>query len=409
MNTVEATPQIRPDVRAETGFVPRLESLRGFAALMVAGWHSFAVLDLSGWQGQGRDFLRFFFNGFAGVTVFFVLSGVVLGGSLARSRGPAGLRYLTFAIRRVLRIWPAYAVTGLFIAVMIRWVDAPMAYPSGVNAWFAGHWTQPVTAGLVLRHVFFLNQDFNPPSWTLRAEMLCSLALPAVYFVSLKLRGFGRGLILGVLMLLSGFDVFAGLHGAASWSLSLLCTWMFMFYLGLLLPEAGRRVMGAVKHSRGAWLIAPIAWLCLLASGLGAWRNVAAGVAAAVFVSALLYGPEWFAFKALDWPVARFYGRISYSFYLCHMISLFLIAKVALRVLPISQMMHFGLIMGAAFVAISTALATLLAWASNCWVERPAIALGRKICERINPKSETTANKSEIRNPESEVRKIVQT
>lgn len=396
MNTVEAMPQARPDVRAETGFVPRLESLRGFAALMVAGWHSFAVLDLAGWQGQGRDFLRFFFNGFAGVTVFFVLSGVVLGGSLLRSRGPAGLVYLTFAIRRVLRIWPAYAVTGLFIAAMILWVDAPMAYPSGVNPWFAGHWTQPVTARLVLRHVLFLNQDFNPPSWTLRAEMLCSLALPALFFASMKLRGIGRALILAVLMMLSGFDAFSNLRGAASWSLSLLCTWLFMFYLGMLLPEAGRYVMGAAKHRRGAWLIAPIAWLCLLFSGLGGWRNLSAGLAAAVFISALLYGPEWFAFKALDWPVARFYGRISYSFYLYHMISLFLIAKVALRAIPISQLIHFGLLTGAVFLAVSAALATLLAWGSNCWVERPAIGIGRRICRAIGPKSEVRSPKSAL-------------
>src|SRR5512138_3594575 len=75
-----------PSARTEasTGFLHRLESLRGIAALMVAGWHSSAVLVATGWSVGILAFLRVFFNGHAAVTLFFVLSGLVLGGSLSR-------------------------------------------------------------------------------------------------------------------------------------------------------------------------------------------------------------------------------------------------------------------------------------------------------------------------------------
>lgn len=407
MNAMEGSAGPAPETRAETSFVPRLESVRGFAAFMVAGWHSFAVLDLTGWQSYGREWVRFFFNGIAAVTLFFVLSGVVLGGSLARSRGPSWLVYLTFAVRRVLRIWPAYVVTGLFILVMVRWVDVRMAYPHGVDSWFAGHWSEPVTAQLVLRHLFFLNQSFNPPSWTLRAEMVCSLALPALFFMSRKAGGLGRGLIMAALMWVSARGLFPELSRGAHWSHSLLVTWIFAFYLGLLVPDLGRRFMGSIKNNRWAWLIAPAAWMALILVGGDDWAHVAEGVAGAIFISALLYGPEWSWFKVLDWPVARFYGRISYSFYLYHMISLYLVAKFAMRLVPVSSMIHFGLLTGAIFLAGSTAVATLLAWASNCWVEKPAISLGRRICGALNgkatPNTELRTPKSE-RNPEPEAR-----
>ena len=46
-------------------------------------------------------------NGRAAVTLFFVLSGFVLGLAIRRAEGSFVREYFRFAIRRIFRIWPA--------------------------------------------------------------------------------------------------------------------------------------------------------------------------------------------------------------------------------------------------------------------------------------------------------------
>jgi peptidoglycan/LPS O-acetylase OafA/YrhL len=96
-----------------------LETLRGLAALMVAVAHSFIALTFGGidqlwgrpvWSipiGQVDTFIASlilaFANGGAAVTIFFILSGVVLGLSLDLSAIQNNLlkRYINFLIKRI--------------------------------------------------------------------------------------------------------------------------------------------------------------------------------------------------------------------------------------------------------------------------------------------------------------------
>src|SRR3954451_18927610 len=92
---------------------PALDVVRGLAILLALGWHfsqrpsGNAVLDALQWPG--RTF------GWAGVDLFFVLSGFLLGTLVLREQQKTG-RFdgWRFSVRRALKLWP---VLFVFLAV----------------------------------------------------------------------------------------------------------------------------------------------------------------------------------------------------------------------------------------------------------------------------------------------------
>lgn len=361
-------------------FLHRLESVRGIAALMVAGSHSISVLSSAGVSARAIRFLSIPLNGHAAVVLFFVLSGLVLAMSLARGPSPFALNYALFAVRRVLRIWPAFFAGSLVIAGVILTLDKPMVYPKGVSAWFAWHWGMPIDGWLVLKNLGFADQRLNPPSWTLQTEIVCSMALPALFWAWARLKGRGRA---GVLALLLGLSVVSQLNPAR---------YLFMFYTGLLIAQHGRGIMGWVNRAGALRRLAGPVSLLLLCSGRfwhghGShslpWALAADGLVAGLFVVVLLHGPEERWNRVLDWPVSRFFGRISYSFYIYHMVVLYLIAKCVIQRASPSALASHTLAWCGLFFVVSTAVATLVAWVSYRLVELPCIELSKSWCRRL--------------------------
>jgi peptidoglycan/LPS O-acetylase OafA/YrhL len=100
-------------------FLPRLESLRGVAALIVVGYH--ASHRLSGgsaynwFDGFAWRVLTAVSNGTGAVVVFFVLSGFVLARSLESNSDP-----VRFLRNRVFRLFPA-AMAVVALLTMLHW------------------------------------------------------------------------------------------------------------------------------------------------------------------------------------------------------------------------------------------------------------------------------------------------
>jgi peptidoglycan/LPS O-acetylase OafA/YrhL len=97
--------------------MPELDTVRGVAILMVFVFHAFEDFAPSGpkipvWE---HLFLSTVSLGWAGVNVFFVLSGFLITGILLDSVGKPRY-YSRFYFRRALRILPAYY---LLIAVLV--------------------------------------------------------------------------------------------------------------------------------------------------------------------------------------------------------------------------------------------------------------------------------------------------
>ena len=159
---------------------------------------------------------------------------------------------------------------------------------------------------------------------------------------------------------------------------------LFVFYLGYLLPEIGPPVFAWLRRknlSRPAVVAAAL--LCLLSRWgyehpFESYMTEALG--ATVLVGGILYGPEFWPYRLLDTALARFYGRISYSFYLVHLCVMYITVTGLFLKLPPDifeqDTMHWGMLVA----LVSVLLATPLSWACYRLLERPCIALGKRVC-----------------------------
>src|SRR5207302_7256703 len=115
-------------------------SLRGLAAMSVVFWHAaivwpgFADRDSnSAWlEPLKRSPLHAFWAGQEAVILFLVLSGFVLALPFCSREVPV----FGFLIRRVLRLYPAFALATL-LAVPAIVLTSSISVP-GTSAWFAG-------------------------------------------------------------------------------------------------------------------------------------------------------------------------------------------------------------------------------------------------------------------------------
>jgi peptidoglycan/LPS O-acetylase OafA/YrhL len=109
------------------------------------------------------------------------------------------------------------------------------------------------------------------------------------------------------------------------------------------------------------------------------WPGIAEGIFGACLVAFAAFGRIGLPGSFLDLKPVRFFGRISYSFYLLHPLTLIVLWNIPEQ---IAASIRFGVppgIVGLSLFALSTAAITPLAWAMYYWVERPGVAAGRTL------------------------------
>jgi peptidoglycan/LPS O-acetylase OafA/YrhL len=343
-----------------------LDGLRGAAAVAVVAFHVFLIVDLSALASAGILATPFglLVNGPGAVHVFFVLSGYVLAIALSRDEAPG--RLARFYVRRVFRIHPAYMV-----AVLFAWV-ASSGYPLW-NSRCGFH----VPGALLPRALVFPSMAFGmlPVGWSLYVELAMSLAFPLLFLVARRLHPAASLALAGLLLIdfgrLTSFLRFA-LDFALGASLYLererVARWMGR------LPAAGKL---AVLVAAALLLQAPYALAAFQGGQAGLERGhspqtvvLMATGSALLVVASLHIGPLTRCFET---PLARFFGRVSYSLYLVHFTVLLALqcrGGAAARPSPLQ-----GVVVFAVLLAASTALAAL----GHRFVEEPAIRAGRAL------------------------------
>lgn len=328
-------------------YFPELDGLRGLAILWVILYHCHDKLD-------GTPLFAIAKWGWAGVDLFFVLSGFLITGILldSRSKSPsAGQFFRDFYARRILRIWPVY-----FLLLFLVYIGVPLIF--GVS------WLAEAKAAPWLHYAFFIQNLFMVPlpgtlgpTWSLAIEEQYYLlwAPLARWFHPRSL-----SLLLGSVIVASPF-LRIGLSGAVSRTHTLIH--LDGIAIGSLIAITLRYIFFSQKTwrsiARGV-IVAGAAGLFYASSRFPAALDSAfALLFAGILLAAVsftgtrgLYTSIW----KLRW--LQFYGRVSYGLYMIHILVFALLGNFDL------MMVRHGTAGNLAIVLVrfltATAIATLL-------------------------------------------------
>lgn len=365
----------------------RLDGLRGIAALIVVFHHcllAFPLWDRTLTFGPpGRMTALFTYSplhllwaGHVAVLIFFALSGFVL--TLMLTRTPP-MSYFAFAMKRVCRIYVPYFVI-LAIAIVLMSALHPHGDPS-LSSWFNSSWSGGISRGLLADQAFMFGANrynyIDNPAWSLVHEMRYSLVFPAILWLTRRLPW--RLAIAGSLGATLVFRAACGFQPDNTVLDSL--QYLFVFAGGSVLAvhrDIAREWYSNQRRSlRFAFVTAAV--LLLSSDGLLFLRSHA--VRAAVFLATQLGSvvlllcvvgarrpPAILESRPVLWL-----GRISYSLYLSHVVVLLTLVYALKNVFR-----------SATVIAFVPAAALLTAEVLYRLIERPAMALGQQLQQRID-------------------------
>lgn len=305
-----------PHVRRPS--LPALTGLRFFLAFHVVLFH-FAQSFFGGSQ-IGRSFVR---AGSSSVSVFFLLSGLLL--TYAHLSGEAELNQSRgrFWLARFLRIYPAYFLAFLLSAPFVLANIRHFPHPAGalaptlpflllLQSWIPGYW-----------------KYWNYPAWSLSVEACFYALFPALLSVIFGRRRWNWWILLS-LSWLGGLLVPAALmavapdpnHWLLSWPPLRLGEFAFGMVLGKLLiaycieepPQSARRDRLATMLTLVGGVGLPVCY----ASGVLPYTLLDHGLLAPLtgcLLWGLACGRTWLS-RVLSWRPIEYLGEISYGTYI---------------------------------------------------------------------------------------------
>ncbi|MDI1291839.1 MAG: acyltransferase [Methylobacter sp.] len=360
-------------------FSPRLEAIRGLAALMVALFHSMGAVLLTTpvdhWLKQASTVLG---NGGTGVTIFFVLSGHVLGLSMvAINIHP--LRYWPiFMLRRVLRIYPAMLVCLGVCAALLAWVyNTPAKFPAASSAYYE-YWQYGVNWTLFYKNILLIENYINPVTWTLQVEILGAMAFPFLYAIK------------------SRYPV-ASLFLLGAWLLYFVTTplyvnartgFLYMFLAGLYVTDVSRWLyLRLPPNMTGKIAIISGLGCCtghLILPETTPWGWILESAFALIMLAALNAFPNRLRIPGLDRREVRFLGKVSYSFYLWHFPVLYIVTTEMFRLMDSETLLAHPVLFQWVLFSITSLLTLPIASLSYKWVELPCKASFWRKTQLIN-------------------------
>ena len=362
---------MRTDHHQHRTHYPALDGLRGIAILLVVFYHNFG-------------FINYFFFGWLGVDLFFVLSGFLITDVLLRTRNAPN--YLkNFYVRRVLRIFPLY-----YLILIIFLIFVPIFAPHILNldyyfqnqVWF---WTY-LQNWLFIFHQIPQNTLALNHFWSLAVEEQFYLLWPFIILLFRK----PKPLIYPLLFLLIGIITLRFIL----WSFQIENLAYFNLYtfsridgicIGSLLA-----VLRTVNHK------AINRYFTIIVLALAALNFVfyffnkqnqfsypylaIAGYTTFATIFGLLVnegveGEETTINKLLSFRLLRFFGIISYSLYVFHWPLYLLLSPVLAR----WSARNLDFINSSIFASlVATILSILLAWLSFHFFEKKFLLLKKR-------------------------------
>jgi peptidoglycan/LPS O-acetylase OafA/YrhL len=329
-------------------YIPELQGLRGLAVLAVVLYHCHARLAGTWLYGP-------LLWGWAGVNLFFALSGFLITSILLEARGKPHY-FRNFYARRALRIWPVY-----FLLLIVCY---------SVPAWFLGDtWAHQTHWQTLLAYALFIqNLRHTPlpgtlgPTWSLAIE-------EQYYFVWAPVVRFCQGRLNWLLPTILGAMVIASPIFRLSHAHWLNTTHTLIHLEGIAFGSLIAVGLHQLKISRRVWL-----WMGLTGAVLGFVSagtifagssfldtGLALGFAGVVLATVAGTGGRNPLALFLRRGPLPFYGQISYGMYMTHILVFVYFGNFDAR---LDDQYHIGiagnlLIVGLRLVA-STIVATAL-------------------------------------------------
>jgi peptidoglycan/LPS O-acetylase OafA/YrhL len=296
--------------------IDNLTGLRAFAALSVVLMHV-----RYGTLADKYGPLAFLFqNQGLGVDVFFVLSGFILAYVHHRDF-MAGLtkNALTFFWVRLARIYPVHLVM-LLIAAFILPALFRDTWPDGSNA-------VTFIANLLLIHAWGVTDGltFNQVSWTISAEWGAYLCFPIIAFLTRRWPLWSFAFLALACAIAVPFVVVRVLENGL-WTLK--CLLYFTagysaYQFGALRPDSRWWRLGGV-------VLGPLIVFCFWAK-IPYFPHAFALLAVAFILCLFKSGPIYLYANS----ISVYLGEISYSLYMTHVVTLFVLRRVAGDILPL--------------------------------------------------------------------------
>lgn len=356
----------------------RIDGLRGLCGIAVVASHYLAELP------SGNSLFEF---GFIAVTIFFVMSGFLIG-RLIMERGQSANFFQVFYARRLLRTVPSYIIVvgATVLASLFPFGWAPHFGDIPALSYFT------FTQNLFMGSAAHTGNEWLGPTWTLAVEEQFYLVAPlAIVLLSRN----GLVIAIGAAAAAAVAVRFTGAleAGHPNWHLLSLIGRADALAIGV-----GAAVLSRTPADWRKWdrllELAPLACLAsALVFTLLLGRDVAnevtthllVAIGSAAYMLRLAHNDKaspWLG----SWLLVRT-GHQSYSLYLVHM--------------PVAIVVH-GLLFGAqpdiasppqlASMALCTIITILLSLALTKTIEDPAMALGRRL--RWSTASRSTATAS---------------
>ena len=340
-----------------------LDFVRGIAIIVVMGFHFHTVHTglpvIAAIEYPLKSFGR------EGVSLFFTLSGFLVGGLLLRQYAQTGsIDVRRFIVRRLFKIWPAYYVLILFHVLARR-------HPLDTFLW---------------QNLVHLQNYYGTSiaqTWSLAVEEHFYLFLPALLLLLARWR-MNANAIIAVLLALCGIVFVARgvavLHGEYAQAFEYTQYRMDSLLFGVLLaavywmkPEAYRRV----AERRGlliATLLLLVAWLVLALHHVVLDESIGYTIQSIGFCALIVLALEhsktlrmWWLYRLVAWI-----GVYSYGIYLWHSLALapgdFVIHEAMALGLPLAVIWLLSL-------SVQFAIAITLGYVTTRAIEYPFLRL----------------------------------
>ncbi|UOB80509.1 acyltransferase [Bacillus sp. ZJS3] len=383
-----------------------LDSIRGISSLVVMIGHHlmiFSVFQNYSYE-DNKPFVMYllketparliFSSGNESVIIFFVLSGFVLYRSIQNNYDS----YVSFLLKRICRIYIPYIV-AILIAILCQTTMSEYGI-SYLSEWFNRSWTIESSLSLIVQHILLVgkyNTDaYNGVIWSLVHEMRISIIFPLVLMVCLRktlrdslLTLFSFSICSVVILLL-----FHSSLTLTSYALTLHYTVLFL--LGALVAKYKNNLIvfysNRTKNEKIAWFL--FAVLLYMYEGLVGeinllnnfiFRDYVVAISACLFVILSLSVST--LSSLLRNKYLLYLGKISYSLYLYHIISLFSLIYMLHEILPLPIILIFSLV-----------FSFILAMLSYIFVEKFAFRVGKYVTKQANRKKKGLSVKNDVQN-----------